>query len=71
MTIKLRKGGKIVRVTENELDKYITKGYTRVDVETKVNVAPSVPREPIDEKIDAPEEIQPKSRTTRRNKRSQ
>lgn len=29
--IKVRKGGKIVRVTENELEKYLIKGYTIIE----------------------------------------
>lgn len=46
--IKLRRGGKIVRVTENELAKYITKGYVRVDEIKKANEEQTtVPREPV------------------------
>lgn len=30
-SIKVIKGNKIVRVTENELDKYLSKGYTICD----------------------------------------
>ena len=30
-TIKVRRGAKIIRTTENELEKYITKGYEIID----------------------------------------
>lgn len=39
--IRVIKGNKIIRVTENELDKYLTKGYTIMTVPTKAPVAES------------------------------
>lgn len=59
--ITLRKENRIIRVTENELEKYLTKGYERVSVE------PETPRKPIEEepKKEEPEIVTPK-RTKRR-----
>lgn len=67
--IKLKKANKIVRVTENELEKYLTKGY--VKIEDKVNeVQKIVSHEPI--KKTAPvkkdyEQVKPKTRSRRKS----
>lgn len=66
--IKVRRGGKIVRVTENELEKYLGKGY--VIYEQPVSVEPEAPRKTVSE-------TQPKAKvepvvaqtTKRRNKK--
>ena len=58
--ITLRKENRIIRVTENELEKYLTKGYERVSVE------PETPRKPIEEE---PEKEEPEIVTPKRTKR--
>ena len=65
--IKLRKGGKIVRVTENELNKYLTKGYTIVE-DNKVIEVQDVPQEPVVEETveEAPKKRTAKSTTRKR-----
>ena len=50
MIITLRRENRIVRVSENELEKYLSKGYTQVSVEQT-----EAPRKPIEEvKLDEP-----------------
>ena len=46
--IKVRRGGKIVRVIENELAKYLTKGYVIVEDKKADEVQNTVPQKPID-----------------------
>lgn len=52
-TYKLRNGGKVVRVSENELDKYLTKGYIIVEDKPKVTEKQeTVSQEPISDMVD-------------------
>lgn len=46
--IKVRRGGKIVRVIENELAKYLSKGYVIVEDKKADEVQEVVPQKPID-----------------------
>ena len=46
--IKVRRGGKIVRVIENELAKYLSKGYVIVEDKKADEVQNTVPQKPID-----------------------
>lgn len=46
--IKVKRGGKIVRVIENELAKYLTKGYVIVEDKKADEVQNTVPQKPID-----------------------
>lgn len=64
--ITLRKENRIIRVTENELEKYLTKGYEVVSVEQKQE-APHKPIEEVKEELkkEEPEIVTPK-RTKRR-----
>lgn len=61
--ITLRKENRIIRVTENELEKYLTKGYERVSVE------PETPRKPIEEVKEEPKKEEPEIVTPKRTKR--
>lgn len=45
-TVTVRKGGKIVRVSPNELDKYVSKGYVIVEDKKVSGVQETVPHEP-------------------------
>lgn len=45
-TVTVRKGGKIVRVSPNELDKYVSKGYVIVEDKKVSEVQETVPHEP-------------------------
>lgn len=54
-TIKVRKANRIIRVTENELDKYLADGY--VVMETKVS-------QPSQTVVDKPKEAPKKNRTS-------
>lgn len=61
--IKVRRGGKVVRVIENELAKYISKGYVIVE-DKKVTEKPNkVSQEPIIKTFDTP-----KPRTSKRKR---
>lgn len=66
--IKVKRGGKIVRVTENELEKYLGKGY--VIYEQSVSVEPEAPRKTVSE-TQPKVEIEPvvAQTTKRRNKK--
>lgn len=58
MQITVRKGGKIVRVTENELAKYTSKGYVIVADKKATEEQTTVPQEPIIEaEVTEPEEV--------------
>lgn len=68
-TIKLRNGGKIVRVTENELEKYLTKGYVRV--ETKADdVQKVVHQKPITKEPEEEVKLESKKRNTSYKRKS-
>ena len=62
MITKVRKGNKIIRVTENELGKYLATGYHIV--EKKV----SVPQEEVAHEPETIVETKPKKTTARRKK---
>lgn len=62
-TIKLRNGGKIVRVTENELEKYLTKGYVRVENKKVTEKQETVSQKPV---LDTYSGIPAKPRTNKR-----
>ena len=52
--ITLRRENRIVRVTENELEKYLSKGYKQVSVESQE--APRKPEIKAETKVEAVEE---------------
>jgi len=67
--ITVRRGGKIVRVTENELDKYLTKGY-----EVYGSKKEKIPSSPVvEEKAIADEDVviaeKPKKSTAKRTRK--
>ena len=57
--IKVRKANRIMRVTENELDKYLSKGYEVVPVK-KVQPQPTKVEKPVVEpvKVDAEPKVE-------------
>lgn len=65
--IKLRNGGKIVRVTENELDKYLTKGYVIVETNQVPEKQETVSQKPVEKTV---EEDKPVKTPTAKRKRS-
>lgn len=66
--ITLKKANKIVRVTENELDKYLFKGYTPIETTQVQQAEPVAPI--VEEKVVEPEVVEVKKpKTTKRSKR--
>lgn len=57
--ITLRKENRIVQVSDNELDKYLGKGYTKVEVERP---APPKPQPKVE--VEKPQTFEPAFKTT-------
>lgn len=67
--ITVRRGGKIVRVTENELEKYITKGYEIVGGKLSGNSTQPTPKTIDDLKLEEKQPVAEKTPVRRkRNK---
>ena len=62
--IKIRNGGKIVRVTENELDKYLTKGYVIVETNQASEKQETVSQKPVEKTVEEDKPV--KTSTTKR-----
>lgn len=69
-TIKVRKANRIIRVTENELDKYLANGYEIIKQPIMQDKQPSnkVVAAPAEEKPAEPVVETPKRKTTKRRK---
>lgn len=63
--IAVKQANRIVRITENELNKYISKGYTLVEDKAEA-VQKSVPQKPI-ELVEPAKDVIPKKQ--RRNRK--
>lgn len=65
--ITVRQANRIVRVTENEVAKYVSKGYEIVEDKKADVVQKSVPQTPVEETIKEPaDDVTPKKQRRRK-----